>query len=189
MRSPGSAPGSRGDARTKGYFSAWFAVTPSLVFRQTPVEGAPPHPCEGVRGSAPLSPQVTRPPLPRLYQPHDPPRHACSRSQRSRSCRRLDNSCCRAAALVFSTRPTGELCPRLVMHASPLFLRLADPARPTGAPRARRFAPIDVYFDADGCLGPSRSSAGGMWRGDWGGLETSGFCSRGPRMHLLAAGL
>ena len=41
------------------------------------------YPREGVRGSAPLSPQVTRPPLPRLYQPHDPPRHACSRSQRS----------------------------------------------------------------------------------------------------------
>ena len=76
-------------------------------------------PCEGVRGSAPLSPQVTRPPLPRLYRPHDPPRHACSRSQRSRSCRRLDKSCCCAAALTSSTRPQGELCLRLNMHASP----------------------------------------------------------------------
>ena len=115
--------------------------TPSLVFRQTPVEGAPPHPCEGVRGSAPLSPQVTRPPLPRLYQPHDPPRHACSRSRWARSCRRVDESCCRAAALVSSTRPPGELCPCLDVHASPCFLR-TDPARLTGLPCALRFTPI-----------------------------------------------
>ena len=94
------------------------AATPSLVFRQTPAEGAHMYPCEGVRGSAPFSPQVTRPPLPRLYRPHNPPHHACSRSQRSRSCRRLDKSCCRAAALVFSTRPTGYL-----ITSWPLFVR------------------------------------------------------------------
>ena len=139
-----------------------YANTPSLVFRQTPLEGAPPHPCEGVRGSAPLSPQVTRPPLPRLYRPHDPPHHACSRSRWARSCRRVDESCCRAAALVSSTRPPGELCPCLDMHASPLFLRLADPARLTGLPRARRFTPFDVYLHADGWAGPSRSVAGCM---------------------------
>ena len=152
--------------------------TPSLVFRQTPVEGAPPHPCEGVRGSAPLSPQVTRPPLPRLYQPHDPPRHACSRSRWARSCRRVDESCCRAAALVSSTRPPGELCPCLDMHASPLFLRLADPARLTGLPRARRFTPFDVYLHADGWAGPSRSAAGCMRRGGW-GARGGGFLLAG----------
>ena len=38
------------------------------------------------------------------------------------------------------------------MHASPLFLRLADPARLTGLPRALRFAPIDIYIHADGML-------------------------------------
>ena len=135
------------------------------LVRKLPVSRASHTLAEACAGARRSRHQVSYAALALPERPGEPLCQVPSRLLTRRSCRWSDASCWRATAAACSTRPTGELCPRLTARPAPAFSAALHRYRPHGLPPALRRAAYDPLSLLLGCWEPSRGAAGCTWRG------------------------